>query len=611
VDCLIAGFGYWFDLLHEANVLAPVCATLQKLLLSSPRGTLPDGPYHLLLAAFSRGPGPVSVGIFRFFGEIFVCPTEDAAVPAMLPLLCLLKEMMPTLPRTIVEGFPPDQYLFDNAAIGFLRTPKLVKVIAGDAVFPPDYPHAAARDWLIEFLTPDAFLLCLESNSLLHAADLAFIAAEAGFWRRLCAVVGPGISKLIAPHIHETESNEFMTTLTAVVGGLHSALRHFPVDARQPAVSAVILPFLRLLAAKPDPTTTQVFSSLVEYLLADLDFRRVAWMADFAVELLADPARLTHGLTILAQLYRQSHFSFHDRLLPILREHVMPRVTPLSAISIPALRAFATVCSGQIHLGLGRGVELATLRIVFGNVFDRELGRSDDRFAMLLDWLEPPVGHEAILPLIAERIVQIFRLRDAVSSPAETPIEAYIQWIAGLNWYLVPDKLDAVLTALRTLFPGASQAVRPLIVEFLHRVAFGGILRLPAAVHRRIFDECIPMFVASEVREVRDGAIGIARMMIPIAFASPEAFWREAVEKNTGKLAAANGIALLGATFVLQRIPIWLPELLELLEQLHKKEPVFAKRIEEEFAGFWAMVGAQEFPEIEDYRFAFSASYCS
>jgi hypothetical protein len=44
---------------------------------------------------------------------------------------------------------------------------------------------------------------------------------------------------------------------------------------------------------------------------------------------------------------------------------------------------------------------------------------------------------------------------------------------------------------------------------------------------------------------------------------------------------------------------------------LHEEEPVFAKRIEDEFAAFWARVGPQEFPEIEDYPFAFAASYCS
>jgi hypothetical protein len=67
--------------------------------------------------------------------------------------------------------------------------------------------------------------------------------------------------------------------------------------------------------------------------------------------------------------------------------------------------------------------------------------------------------------------------------------------------------------------------------------------RLPAVTHRRLFDEYIPLFVASEMREIRDGGIGLARMFIPITFVSAETFWREAVDKNTGKL--ANGIALL------------------------------------------------------------------
>jgi hypothetical protein len=330
-------------------------------------------------------------------------------------------------------------------------------------------------------------------------------------------------------------------------------------------------------------------------------------MADFARE----TQQLSCVLSIVAQFYLQSHFSFHPQILPLLQTVVLPRVTPLSAISSPALTEFSSIFDGPAYLGLGRGVDRATLRVLFEDVFDRELGRSDDRLAMMLDNAVPPVGHEAILPLIADRIAQIFRLRDSVSTAAEEAIESYIRAIGELNWYALPDRLDQVLTALRKLWPVASQAVRPLIVEFLHKVAFSGMLRLPVTIHRRIFDEWMPLVSENEMREVRDRGIGLARMLIPLAFDGAEGFWKEAVEKNSGKLAAVSGIALLGATFVLQRIPTWLPRLLELLEQLHKKEPVFAKRIEEEFAGFWAMVGPQEFAEIEDYRFAFPASYCA
>jgi hypothetical protein len=101
---------------------------------------------------------------------------------------------------------------------------------------------------------------------------------------------------------------------------------------------------------------------------------------------------------------------------------------------------------------------------MFEEVFDRELGKSGDRLAMMLKSSAEPVGHAAILWFVADRIVKIFLLRDAVSSAAEHAIESYIRAIGTLNWYLVLDKLDEALTALRLLFPAASQAVKPLIV---------------------------------------------------------------------------------------------------------------------------------------------------
>jgi hypothetical protein len=528
-------------------------------------------------------------------------------------LTSLLEDMMPKLPRAIVEGFPPDEYLLDNPLVGFLRTPKKVKVISGDAAFPADYRYAAVRQWLIEFLTPDTFLLCLNSISSVHTSVLEFIREETPFWRAICAVVGTGIVKLIAPHIKDTESVEFLTTLTGVVAGLNRALRYFPSAARQVAVSEVIRPFLRLLTARSDLKSAAVFSDLVQAMLTSRDFRRVSWLADFGKELLAAPGSLKKGLAIVSACLRESHFRFHGDLLAIVKEHVLPRVRPLSAITIPELDELASILRSQLGLGLGRDVEIATPRILFEDIFDAELGKSDDRLAMLLAGCRRFVGPDHILPLISDRIVKIFLLRNSVSQAAEAHIETYIRWVGRLNWYLLPDKLGEVFGALQILFPTTSVAVKSLVVEFVHTIAFTGMLRIPAKIHRQIFDEFIPLFVGSEIETVREGGIGLGRMLIPLAFGSFEEFWAEEVvnQTKTGRLSAANGIALLGATFVLDRIPKWLPELLELLEGQHKKERNLAKRIEEEFARFWEMIGPREFPEIEDYRFAFSPRYYS
>jgi hypothetical protein len=99
-------------------------------------------------------------------------------------------------------------------------------------------------------------------------------------------------------------------------------------------------------------------------------------------------------------------------------------------------------------------------------------------------------------------------------------------------------------------------------------------------------------------------------MLILLAFKGFDDFWKDVVESQSGTMAAANGVALLGAVSVIDGIPQWLPQLLELLVGLHKKELPYKTIIEAEFADFWTRVGRQEIEEIEDFRFAFSASYC-
>jgi hypothetical protein len=87
-------------------------------------------------------------------------------------------------------------------------------------------------------------------------------------------------------------------------------------------------------------------------------------------------------------------------------------------------------------------------------------------------------------------------------------------------------------------------------------------------------------------------------MLISLVVGSFDGFWSGEVANKTGRLAAANGIVLLGTTFVLDHFRKWLPALL-------------AKRVEPEFGRFWSMVGPREFSEIEDYKFTFGPSHSS
>jgi hypothetical protein len=432
------------------------------------------------------------------------------------------------------------------------------------------------------------------------------------FFERVLTVTGPAVVPAVAAAALAGETEEFLTVALAAAAGVARAAILWGREGYDLAVGALVLPIAHKLVKKPDGEVADTFHDFVAVCAGDNDFRRLQWLVDLTVELLGDPAQLRKGIIAAGQLYDQSHPRFHPQIEAIFADHVLGGLSPLSALSIPVLQEVAKSLSGALVKGLGRGFEIAGPRLLFERVFDAELGKSDEHLAILLRAvpLGIAMGHERFLPLVADRIAQIFSLHTTVVR-YEDVIVQFLRALPKLHWWLVPEKFDKVLTDLAGLFPTTTWPVQRLILGFVHRVSFAGMFRISPAVFRKIFDTFVPIFAANGRSEIREGGVAFARMLILLAFKSFEEFWKDGVESKSGKVAVANGVALLGAVSVINGVPQWLPQLLELLVTLHKKELLYAKIIEAEFADFWTRVGPQEIEEIDDFRFAFGASYCT
>jgi hypothetical protein len=87
---------------------------------------------------------------------------------------------------------------------------------------------------------------------------------------------------------------------------------------------------------------------------------------------------------------------------------------------------------------------------------------------------------------------------------------------------------------------------------------------------------------------------------------------QEAVDGEKNRVvAAANGVALLGAVSIINGCPEWLPELFRLPEAAHGRVPKYTKAIEAQFGDFWKVIGARQFESIEEFRYSMSRCYFS
>jgi hypothetical protein len=253
-------------------------------------------------------------------------------------------------------------------------------------------------------------------------------------------------------------------------------------------------------------------------------------------------------------------------------------------------------------------------RLLFERIFDAEYGKANDKLAVLLAAakIHKAEGKHRYIEFVADRITKIVLLRNDVTISGISPIEKFIQKLGYLPWHLDIPRLHAVLAELLRIYPGLQWFVQEQVLHFVHALCYANIMVLPKPVVRTIFDKVLGACPQNDKPELRDLAIKVIRMLTHVIWIDLGDFYREAVdgEKN-GVVAAANGVALLGAVSIINGCPEWLPELFRLLEGAHGRVPKYTKAIEAQFGDFWKVIGARQFESIEEFRYSMSGCYFS
>jgi hypothetical protein len=203
-------------------------------------------------------------------------------------------------------------------------------------------------------------------------------------------------------------------------------------------------------------------------------------------------------------------------------------------------------------------------------------------------------------------------LRNDVTVNGIPPIEKFIQKLGYLPWYLDIPRLQGVLAELLRMYPGLQWFVQEQVLHFIHGLCYANMMVLPKPLVRTIFDKLLCAYCQNDKPEVRGLAVKVVRMLIPVIWTDLKDFYLEAVDGEKNQVvAAANGLALLGAVSIINSCPEWLPELFRFLEVAHRKVPKYTKAVEAQFGDFWKVIGVRHFESIEEFRYSMSGHYFS
>jgi hypothetical protein len=485
-----------------------------------------------------------------------------------------------------------------------------VKVRAGPGEFSSEYEDI--RSWFRkEFDVNAVFEWLRNSRESVKNPDSVMVT----FWVNVSRIFRVHIVQLVKPivgkWIEEPLDEELETVIFELVVGLHIGLRSWPNEEQRIAVDEIIKPvFEKTLWRSSEISSALVFG--LTSMTGDCDARRNLWLLDIAGSLVEsqDEALLRKGLFLICILAVEWHPQYHPLVCKFIEERVLPRVNPLSEISVSNIQSLAHLIAEPLVKGVSRLWSFDFVKCA-ATIFDLERERAPDHVAVFLGALkvEERRGRFRFAEWMADRIKSIFSLRNDVTRIGLPAIKEFYTRLGLLDW---GDKLDTVITALSELYPVSQWFVQREIICFMYAFCFSHIFSVPKTVHKRIFEKVIPLFVSNDNSDLRKIVINNIRLLIPIVSESREEFWLTAVEKESRlNLAAANGLALLGSHSVLNGCPPWLVQLFQHLESAHKRVPPYAKAIEAAFGDFWKKVGPEEMREIEDFRYVFSGEYYS
>jgi hypothetical protein len=351
----------------------------------------------------------------------------------------------------------------------------------------------------------------------------------------------------------------------------------------------------------------------LKFLFITTDPSEWQWLLDAALGWIRGDFIKT-ALQILAAFAGSPRLSFTGRLVTLLTDEVLPALRPFSDLPQQTVSALGNVFASGLSKGLSPLADDSFAKLLFEGIVDNE--NNADVIVVLLRAARLPAayGADRLVPFIAARIVRIFGLRAAVTPQLQDSCDRLTRSLGWLPWASAPEEVGGqVVEELAKLLKSAQWVVQEQVLYFVHTFCFGQMFRLSESVYKNVHSRLVRVYANSERAELREAAISLTRMTIPIGWNDFGEFFNEAVvgETNDEKFRVANGVALIGAVVVVSGVPEWLPQLFELLESAARKVHAYESVINAQCSEFWKTVGARELPEIEDYRYAFSGRYFS
>jgi hypothetical protein len=594
--------------LRHATHLAPDFTALQRSLPTLRPGSLSEYWLRFLPYFLATGPAPCELPIFERFWRDLLSVERGRKRLVMEEFSEFVWGLRPKVPRTVVEGFPGEEYFIDNAAIGFWAEPRGTRVASGPAIEQP----SEVRDWFVKTFTAEAageligmFVLQREPNTGL---DIRVVS----LWTYLSWAIGPGLIDAVVPHLgcDDADLPSSVVRLEIAVG-VSRGLRRWPTPAAEDAIERVVAPIVLRFATRDKAEIGEVMSNCFHMIVGDADFRRSKWLFD-RIEGWLDGETLRIALHVLSVFSSQTHLSTQPILTKFVTEKLIPKLPPLADLPQPVIGELAELFCGVMDKGLSPNPrsDFGMFAVLFEDIIDKQ--NPTDNLVSFLRSLSFSRGHagERLIPFIAARITRLFTLRTDISLQMVQTHVSFTRRLGFLPWHTHSDLLEAVLDDLIRLYQTSQWFVQEQMLHFVHGICFSQMFVVERRILRKIFDDFLILFLQNERGELRSDAVKVVRMLIPTVWDDFGDFFNEAVDKESRMvIAAANAVALVGAVIVVNRPPSWLASLLDFLTTAYRKVRIYTEMINTETAQFWKKIGSREIPEIEEFRVSFSSDY--
>lgn len=478
------------------------------------------------------------------------------------------------------------------------------------------------------------------------------------FWKGLCQTIRSQIITISKPLIESIinssdSSPSQIVTVCTFLAAVQRGLKHWPTSNKKKAIEELLIPITtELIKNKINDNTSKAIAKMAGMFTKQADYRRSHWVIDVCLNLIKEiQQKKSHAtlyknpLTVLRQYLSSCGFSKLDELYDIMKNDIIPlfdNITefPLDNLSIIA-QMFGNVLSYLPYIAksdrAAKSIESAhkLFELFFVEIFDKYKETAPECAFMMLNELVSFSTHHLspVLSFFIDRFKDICLLDSRLSNMTNTKYLHYgkniLMAIANSRWTEYKDNLTEVL--LNGIFKNQIMPIlnsliwnaRLHLVGFLHLFVFEHFDLLSKDQFSILLNDIITVFLIDPSHEVSENAENVVPFLVAGNYYDNqsgcaeyiiELFEKARKDRKNQKnsiLPITMACTLLSSTSLFfVPIPEWLPTIFSYLESAFSAG-ISKKEILAVVNRFWALHERFEFPEIDEFRYAFSHNYYS